>query len=47
MRLAVGRKFVGTERSTFVIAADGTVARAMIGIRPAVYAAKVLAALPD
>ena len=41
-----GRKFMGIKRSTFVIAPDGTVAKAMVGIRPAGHAAQVLASLP-
>ena len=45
-RSMYGRKFMGIKRSTFVIAPDGTVAKAMIGIRPAGHAAQVLASLP-
>jgi peroxiredoxin Q/BCP len=41
-----GRTYMGIQRSTFVIDADGRVARAMRGIKPAGHAAKVLEALP-
>ncbi len=41
-----GRKTMGIVRSTFVIAPDGTVAKAMYGVRPAGHADEVLAALP-
>jgi len=40
-----GRKYMGIERSTFVIDADGNVARALRGIKPAGHAATVLAEL--
>jgi peroxiredoxin Q/BCP len=40
-----GKKHMGIERSTFLIDADGNVASAMRGIRPAGHAAEVLAAL--
>jgi len=40
-----GKTYMGVERSTFVIDADGKVARAMRGIRPAGHAAKVLETL--
>jgi thioredoxin-dependent peroxiredoxin len=40
-----GKTYMGIERSTFVIDADGKVARAMRGIRPAGHAAKVLETL--
>jgi thioredoxin-dependent peroxiredoxin len=46
-RSMYGRKFMGIKRSTFVIAPDGTVAKAMVGIRPAGHAAQVLKSLPD
>jgi len=42
-----GKKRMGIERSTFVIDADGNVASAMRGIRPAGHAAQVLDALPS
>jgi peroxiredoxin Q/BCP len=45
-RSMYGRKFMGIRRSTFVIDADGRVAKSMLGIRPAGHAAKVLEALP-
>ena len=41
-----GRKYMGIKRSTFVIDADGTVAKAMYGVKPEGHAEKVLAALP-
>ena len=41
-----GKTYMGIERSTFVIDADGKVAKAMRGIRPAGHAAKVLETLP-
>jgi peroxiredoxin Q/BCP len=44
-RSYMGRKFMGVERSTFVIDADGNVARALRGIKPAGHAATVLAEL--
>ena len=40
-----GRKYEGVERSTFVIDAEGKVAKAMRGIRPAGHAAQVLETL--
>ncbi|MFL5919269.1 MAG: thioredoxin-dependent thiol peroxidase [Gaiellaceae bacterium] len=42
-----GRKYMGINRSTFIIDADGNVARAMMGIRPAGHAAQVLDSIPD
>jgi len=45
-RSLYGRTFMGIRRSTFVIGADGQVARSMLGIRPAGHAAKVLESLP-
>ena len=41
-----GRTYHGVERSTFIIDAEGKVARAMRGIRPAGHAAQVLETLP-
>ncbi len=41
-----GRKSMGIVRSTFVIAADGTIARAMRGIKVPGHSDKVLEALP-
>ena len=41
-----GKTYHGVERSTFVIDADGKIARAMRGIRPAGHAAQVLETLP-
>ena len=40
-----GRTYEGVERSTFVIDAEGKVAKAMRGIRPAGHAAQVLETL--
>ena len=41
----MGRTYMGVSRSTFVIAADGTVAKAMHGVKPATHADDVLALL--
>jgi peroxiredoxin Q/BCP len=41
-----GRTFMGIHRSTFVIDAEGRVARAMYGVRPDGHAEQVLDALP-
>ena len=41
-----GKTYMGINRSTFVIDADGKVARAMLGIKPAGHAAEVLDSLP-
>ena len=41
-----GKTYLGIKRSTFVIDADGKVARAMLGIKPAGHAANVLDSLP-
>ena len=40
-----GRKYMGIERSTFVIDAEGRVAKAMYGVKPQGHAERVLAAL--
>jgi len=45
-RSFAGKKYMGINRSTFVIDADGNVARAMVGIKPAGHAQAVLDALP-
>ena len=42
-----GKKSMGIERSTFVIDADGNVAKAMRRVKPETHAADVLAALPQ
>ena len=42
-----GKKNMGIERSTFVIDADGNVAKVMRKVRPADHADDVLAALPS
>jgi thioredoxin-dependent peroxiredoxin len=40
-----GKKYMGVERSTFVIAPDGTLARIMRRVKPDTHADEVLAAL--
>ena len=40
-----GKKYMGVERSTFVIAADGTLAKVMRKVKPDTHADDVLAAL--
>ncbi len=45
-RKFAGKTYMGINRSTFVIDADGKVARAMLGIKPAGHASAVLASLP-
>ena len=42
-----GKKYMGVERSTFVIAPDGTLAKVMRKVKPAEHADDVLAALAD
>jgi len=41
-----GKTYMGMERSTFVIDADGNVAKVMRKVKPAEHASDVLAALP-
>lgn len=41
-RSFAGRKYMGVNRSTFIIDQDGNVVRAMLGIKPAGHAAAVL-----
>jgi thioredoxin-dependent peroxiredoxin len=41
----MGRTYMGVDRSTFVIAPDGAVAKVMRGVKPATHADDVLAAL--
>jgi peroxiredoxin Q/BCP len=41
-----GKTYLGVERSTFVIDADGTVVKVMRNVKPDTHAAEVLAALP-
>jgi peroxiredoxin Q/BCP len=41
-RSFAGKKYMGINRSTFIIDEDGNVARAMLGIKPAGHAAAVL-----
>jgi peroxiredoxin Q/BCP len=45
-KTSYGKKGMGIVRSTFVIDAQGTVVRAMYGVKPDGHAAKVLEALP-
>ena len=45
-RKFAGKTYMGINRSTFIIDADGNVARAMLGIKPAGHAASVLDSLP-
>jgi len=45
-RKFAGKRYMGINRSTFIIDANGKVARAMMGIKPAGHAAKVLDSLP-
>ena len=42
-----GKTYMGVERSTFVIDADGQVAKVMRRVKPDTHAADVLAALPS
>ena len=42
----LGKKYMGIERSTFVIDADGDVAKVMRRVKPDTHAGDVLAALP-
>jgi peroxiredoxin Q/BCP len=42
----LGKKYMGVERSTFVIDADGNVAKVMRRVKPDTHADDVLAALP-
>jgi peroxiredoxin Q/BCP len=46
-RSLYGKKSMGIERSTFVIDADGNVAKAMRRVKPETHAADVLEALPQ
>jgi peroxiredoxin Q/BCP len=45
-RKFAGKTYIGINRSTFIIGPDGSVARAMLGIKPAGHAAKVIDSLP-
>src|SRR4029453_15548602 len=45
-RNTYGKKSMGIERSTFVIDAEGNIAKAMRRVKPETHAADVLAALP-
>ena len=42
-----GRKYMGVERSTFLIDSQGNVAKVMRRVKPDTHAGEVLAALPD
>ena len=42
-----GKKYMGVERSTFVIGADGNVAKVMRKVKPDTHADDVLASLPE
>ena len=46
-RKFAGKSYMGINRSTFVIDAEGNVAKTMRGVKPDTHAEKVLAALPD
>jgi peroxiredoxin Q/BCP len=41
----MGRTYLGVNRTTFLIAPDGTVAKVLHGVKPATHADDVLAAL--
>ena len=43
----MGRTYMGVDRSTFVVAADGTVKRVLRKVKPATHADDVLAVLAD
>ena len=45
-RKFMGKKYMGIDRSTYLIDSDGNVAKAMRGIKPAGHASEVLDALP-
>ncbi len=45
-RKFMGKKYMGIDRSTFLVDSDGNVAKAMRGIKPAGHANEVLDALP-
>ena len=45
-RSFAGRNYMGINRSTFIIDRDGNVAHAMMGIKPAGHAARVLESMP-
>lgn len=42
-----GKKYMGVERSTFIINKDGKIARIFLKVKPAGHAAEVLAALAE
>ena len=43
----LGKKYMGVNRSTFVIGEDGTIKKVMHDVKPATHADDVLAALAD
>ena len=45
-RNVAGKTFMGVERSTFVIDADGKIAKVLRGVKPDTHADEVLAVLP-
>jgi thioredoxin-dependent peroxiredoxin len=45
-RKFMGKKYMGIDRSTFLVDSDGNVTKAMRGIKPAGHASEVLDALP-
>jgi thioredoxin-dependent peroxiredoxin len=45
-RSFAGKTYMGINRSTFLIDASGTVVKAMVGIKPAGHAARVLESIP-
>jgi thioredoxin-dependent peroxiredoxin len=45
-RSFAGRNYMGINRSTFIIDRDGNVAHALMGIKPAGHAARVLESMP-
>ena len=46
-KIYAGKTYMGIERSTFVIDADGNVAKVMRNVKPDTHADDVLAALPQ
>lgn len=46
-RSGYGKTWMGINRSTFVVGADGTIAKALYGVKPDGHAELVLDALPD
>jgi thioredoxin-dependent peroxiredoxin len=46
-RKFAGKTYMGINRSTFVIDADGTISKAMLGVKPDTHTERVLAALDE